>query len=74
MKKLITITLVLVCSACTVPTKINKAKAEFLCKDSGGLYSIHTQREYPVKCKDGTVFNKQELKSTIITDTEYLPE
>lgn len=76
MKKLTIILAVslLLLSGCTQPTKLNKAKSGFLCKDNGGLYSIRISSEYPIVCKDGTKFSVKQLEAVIITDHNYLPK
>jgi hypothetical protein len=72
-KPILVVSLLLV-TGCTQPTKLNKAKGEFLCKDKGGLYIIHPLREYPIECRDGSRFGVKQLETVIITDHSYLPQ
>ena len=58
---------------CTPPNAMNRARGEFLCKDHGGLYSIHSSRQSPIECQDATTFDVDELKAVIITGPKYFP-
>ena len=53
---------------------MNVAKANYLCKDSGGLYRFYPFGQYLVQCKDGTKFDISTLEGTIILNHEYLPK
>jgi len=59
---------------CTPVDAMNTAKAEYLCKDSGGLHRIMTFSEYPVICNNGQVFSTQQLQLVIIDDPKYYAE
>lgn len=65
--------IILLCTACTPNTKMNIAKAKFLCKDYGGLYKFESFNANPVICIDGTKFSISRLDKTIITDSNYYP-
>ena len=74
MKILLVLLLVAMLSACTPANGLNLAKAEYLCRDHGGLYNFRSIREEPVVCSDGTKFDVQDVSEVIIKDHKYLPE
>ncbi len=61
-------------TGCTPVTKMNIAKAEYLCKDDGGLYHFDGFSEYPVECANGVMFARDTLLVTIIQDERFLPK
>ncbi len=73
-KILMGLVLATLATGCTPATKLNRAKAEYLCKDDGGLYSFDDFSEYPVKCANGVMFSRDTLAAAIIQDERFLPK
>ena len=63
-------------SACTESKELGlkEAKAEYLCRDQGGLYLFRVIKDYPVTCKNGRKYSKMDLRKVIIEDPKFLPE
>ncbi len=61
-------------TGCTPATKLNIAKAEYLCKDYGGLYAFKRLENNPVKCANGVMFSRNTLTAAIIHDERFLPK
>ena len=73
MKHLFLLFLLLSLSGCLRNTEMNIAKANYLCKENGGLYNFYTADVKPVVCNDGTNFTVEQLVSTIIKDPKFYP-
>ncbi len=73
-KVLMGLVLATLATGCTPATKLNIAKAEYLCKDDGGLYLFDDFSGYPVKCANGVMFARDTLLVTIIQDERFLPK
>tara|TARA_R110002153_G_scaffold274311_1_gene448378 strand:+ start:306 stop:527 length:222 start_codon:yes stop_codon:yes gene_type:complete len=59
---------------CVPASTLNVAKAEFLCKDHGGLYDFIGFKQRPVYCVDGTRFDVNAVREAVIDDPEYYPK
>ncbi len=73
-KVLMGLVLATLATGCTPATKLNIAKAEYLCKDDGGLYAFKRLENNPVQCANGVMFSRKALAAAIIKDERFLPK
>jgi len=65
----------LICSlfaltGCNSASELNLAKAEYVCRDSGGLHAFRWLDQNSAVCRNGQTYN---IDNVIIRDSKYYP-